>query len=282
MKRLILCADDYALAPGVSRAIRELGAQGRLNATSVMCSGPDLGREAAALVQAVPPGFQIGLHVTLTGGLGPLTRPDLPHYFGLGGLMARCFARRIKASVIEAEIEAQFEAFHDAFGRAPDFVDGHQHVHLLPVIRPIVVAACRVHAPKAWLRQCAGVGGAGLGPKGQILATLSSGLKHDARTGGFATNPAFSGAYDFRKAQTFADLFPRFLDGLPDGGLVMVHPGYVDETLLHVDPVHAPRAIEYAYLAGDQFPRDLASACFVLASPPPALGRRQQHAPSCE
>ncbi|QCK85994.1 ChbG/HpnK family deacetylase [Phreatobacter aquaticus] len=264
MKRLILCADDYALAPGVSRAIRELAGTGRLNATSVMTPGPDLGPEAEALTAIAPPGFEIGLHVTLTGGLSPLTRPALPHYFGLGGLMARCFARRIKASVIEDEVEAQFQAFLEAFGRAPDFVDGHQHVHLLPVVRPIVVAACRRHAPKAWLRQCAGVGGTGRGPKGQILATLSSGLKHDARTGGFATNPAFSGAYDFRKAAAFPDLFPRFLDRLPDGSLVMVHPGHVDEDLTHVDPVHGPRAIEYAYLAGDRFPRDLAAAGFTL------------------
>jgi chitin disaccharide deacetylase len=264
MKRLILCADDYALAPGVSRAIRELSAARRLNATSVMTPGPHLVDEAKVLLEVAPPGFQIGLHVTFTGGLAPLTRPTLPRYFGLGGLMARAFARQLPKRLIEAEVEAQFEAFLAAFGRPPDFVDGHQHAHLLPVIRPAVVAACRRHAPKAWLRQCAGVGGAGLGPKGQILATLSSGLKRDALAGHFTTNPAFAGAYDFRRAGAFPDLFPRFLEGLPDGGLVMVHPGHVDEALTHVDPVHRPREIEYAYLAGERFPADLAEAGFTL------------------
>ncbi|HVT56350.1 MAG TPA: ChbG/HpnK family deacetylase, partial [Xanthobacteraceae bacterium] len=36
MRRIVLCADDYALSPGVSAGIRELLAAGRLNATSVM------------------------------------------------------------------------------------------------------------------------------------------------------------------------------------------------------------------------------------------------------
>ena len=66
------------------------------------------------------------------------------------------------------------------------------------------------------------------------------------------------------RRRPFPDLFPRFLDRLPDGSLVMVHPGHVDEALTHVDPVHGPRAIEYAYLAGDRFPRDLAAAGFTL------------------
>ena len=39
-RRLILCADDYGISPGVNRAIRELIARGRLNATSVMVVGP--------------------------------------------------------------------------------------------------------------------------------------------------------------------------------------------------------------------------------------------------
>ncbi len=52
MRRIVLCADDYAIAPGVSAGIRELIAAGRLNATSVMTVFPGLDAEAAALVAA--------------------------------------------------------------------------------------------------------------------------------------------------------------------------------------------------------------------------------------
>ncbi len=265
MKRLILCADDYALAPGVSRAIRGLAAAGRLNATSVMTPGADLGAEAEQLMAVAPPGFAIGLHVTLTGGLTPLTRPRLPRFWpGIAPLMAGAFLRRIDRSVVAAEIETQFEAFRRAFGRTPDFVDGHQHAHLLPGIRDLVLDALARHAPSAWIRQCDGPHGAGRGPKGQVIAALSGGLKRAAAVRGVATNPAFSGAYDFRQAARFAVIFPGFLKDLPDRGLVMVHPGHVDDALRRADPVHQPREHELAYLAGDAFPRDLAAAGFRL------------------
>src|ERR671922_245121 len=41
---------------------------------------------------------------------------------------------------------------------------------------------------------------------------------------GLRTNPAFAGTYDFAQHMDFAAVFPRFLEGLPDGGLVMCHP----------------------------------------------------------
>ncbi|MBL8569237.1 MAG: ChbG/HpnK family deacetylase [Phreatobacter sp.] len=265
MKRLILCADDYALAPGVSRAIRELVAAGRLNATSVMTPGPDLAAEAEALLAAAPPGFQIGLHVTLTGGLTPLAAPDLPAFWpSIAPLMAAAFLRRLDRAAVAAEIGAQFGAFRSALGRAPDFVDGHQHAHLLPGIRDLVLDAAKRHAPYAWVRQCRGPHGAGQGLKGRIIAGLSGGLARAAAARGIATNPAFSGAYDFARAGTFPAIFRGFLPALPDGSLVMVHPGHVDAALKRVDPVHEPRERELAYLAGDAFPQDLAAAGFSL------------------
>ncbi|MDP2803825.1 MAG: ChbG/HpnK family deacetylase [Phreatobacter sp.] len=265
MKRLILCADDYALAPGVSRAIRELAAAGRLNATSVMTPGPDLAAEAQRLIAVAPPGFQIGLHLTLTGGLTPLTAPRLAMAEGIGSLLMRSHLRRLDRAEVAAEIAAQMRAFIAAFGAPPAFVDGHQHAHLLPGIRDLVVAAAERHAPGAWIRQCSGPGGAGTGLKGQVIAGLSRGLRRLLARHGVPTNPAFSGAYDFRQASNFAAIFPTFLTRLPDAALVMVHPGHVDEALRGVDPVHEPRAHEYTYLAGDAFPADLATAGFVLA-----------------
>ena len=69
LRRIWLCADDYGLAEGVNRAIRDLIGRGRLNATSVMVVGPAIGRdEVAALktVAAASPRCAIGLHATLT------------------------------------------------------------------------------------------------------------------------------------------------------------------------------------------------------------------------
>jgi predicted glycoside hydrolase/deacetylase ChbG (UPF0249 family) len=51
----------------------------------------------------------------------------------------------------------------------------------------------------------------------------------------------------------------EFLDGLPEGGVVMCHPGFVDEILISLDPLTKVREIERTYLAGEDFPALLAA-----------------------
>ena len=63
----------------------------------------------------------------------------------------------------------------------------------------------------------------------------------------------------FRGPPTSAACCGGFLDGLPDGGLVMCHPGFVDETLIELDPLTDQREREHAFLASDDFPRLLAA-----------------------
>ena len=46
---------------------------------------------------------------------------------------------------------------------------------------------------------------------------------------------------------------------MPERGLVMCHPGFVDETLIALDPLTDQREREHAYLASDEFPRLLAA-----------------------
>jgi predicted glycoside hydrolase/deacetylase ChbG (UPF0249 family) len=80
------------------------------------------------------------------------------------------------------------------------------------------------------------------------------------------TNPAFAGTYSFAPGAQFDKLFPTFLDGLPDGGLIMCHPGKVDDELRRLDPLTTLRECEYAYLLGQDFPRLLAERGYALAT----------------
>src|SRR5688500_16181068 len=65
LTRIVVCADDYAFTPGVSRAIRELIVARRISATSVMTVSEFWPEESGALA-AVAGDADIGLHVTLT------------------------------------------------------------------------------------------------------------------------------------------------------------------------------------------------------------------------
>jgi chitin disaccharide deacetylase len=268
-RRIWLCADDYGLSPGVNRAIRDLIERGRLNATSVMVVGPSIGRdEVGALRTAAASSSRcsIGLHTTLTAPFRPLTM----HFQPIDGGMFLPFPKLLRAGllhrldpeIVRAELLVQLSAFNDLFGRQPDFVDGHQHAQLFPGVRDAFLAAVKEAAPNAWVRQ----GGRNqplarrLGaPKPLFLDMLSAQFRRRATRAGIAFNPGFAGAYDFSQAPDFGTQMQQFLDGLPEGGLVMCHPGFVDETLVSLDPLTTQREREHAFIGGEYFPRLLAA-----------------------
>jgi predicted glycoside hydrolase/deacetylase ChbG (UPF0249 family) len=86
-----------------------------------------------------------------------------------------------------------------------------------------------------------------------LLDTLSTTFRKRAAQAGVTCNPGFAGAYDFTTQQDFGALMAGFLDGLPDRGLVMCHPGHVDDVLIALDPFTDQREREYQYLASDAF-----------------------------
>ena len=154
LRRIWLCADDYGLAEGVNRAIRDLISRGRLNATSVMVVGAAIGRaEVAALQDAAAnsPRCAIGLHATLTAPFRPLTlyfRPlDGGLFLPFPTMLRSGLLRRLDPGLIEDEMLAQLAAFKELFGRAPDFVDGHQHAQLFPQVRDAFLRAVKEAAP---------------------------------------------------------------------------------------------------------------------------------------
>jgi len=274
-RRIWLCADDYGISPGVNRAIRDLLERGRLNATSVMMVGPAIGRDEAGALHSIAansPRCAIGLHATLTAPFRPLTMHFKPIDGGMflpfPKLLRAGFFRRLDPEIIQAELMVQFSAFNDMFGRQPDFVDGHQHVQLFPQLRDAFLAAVKAAAPNAWVRQ----GGRNqrlsrrlAAPKALFLDILSTQFRARAARADIAFNPGFAGAYDFSRQSDFGALMRQFLDGLPEGGLIMCHPGFVDETLIGLDPLTVQRENEHAFLGGEDFPALLAANKVTLA-----------------
>jgi predicted glycoside hydrolase/deacetylase ChbG (UPF0249 family) len=272
-RRIWLCADDYGISPGVNKAIRDLIGTRRINATSVMVVAPSFHRsEAAALDRLRTHGIAVGLHLTLSAPFRPLSEGFAPlkdgAFLSLGTMLARASLHRLNRRALETEIASQLRMFIHSFERPPDFIDGHQHVQLFPQIRDAVLKTAREIAPDAWIRQCGRVGplAARIGDrKGLLLDALSKGFRARAEAAGAITNPAFAGTYAFDHRADFEMLFPRFLDQLPDGGLIMCHPGFVDAELRRLDPLTDLREREYAFFAAEEFPKMLAAHDVSLA-----------------
>jgi predicted glycoside hydrolase/deacetylase ChbG (UPF0249 family) len=275
MTRIWLCADDYGISPSVNAAIRDLVVRGRLNATSAMVVAPSFHRGEALALQALNAKTQrvaIGLHVALTAPFRPLSDGFRPQRDGaflpLGTLLLRASLRSLEPDALVTEITRQVRVFAEHFGRPPDFIDGHQHVQLFPQVRDALLAVARREVPAAWVRQCGRatpIHHALSDRKGLLLDLLSRGFRRRAAELGVRTNPAFAGTYTFRDQADFAARFPHFLDALPDGSVVMCHPGFVDSELQKLDPLTTLREQEYAFFVQDTFPGLLARHGVALA-----------------
>lgn len=250
---LAICIDDLALHAGVNAAAQALWEQGRVSTWSVLVDGPALPALAAWLHAHPHDTPELGLHLNLTEAL-PGARWVRP----LKRLLADAWLRRLgDPAVLAAEIARQWDGFVEAFGRRPDFVDGHQHVHQLPGVREPLLALVRARCgqdARPWLRSCT----APALPWGQrfkpavIGALGAAGLAREARRAGLRQNRHLLGvrAFDADEAG-YLQRLEGWLASAAAQDLLMVHPARawpgVD------DPLMAAREAEYRVLASPAF-----------------------------
>ncbi len=258
-RRLAVCADDYGQGAAVDRGILALAQQGRLTAFSCLVTSPRWAHAGLALPDG---GVATGLHVNLTDGepLSPALRKHWPRFPRLGALIALAHLGRLPAALAD-EIQAQLQRFVDVTGRGPAFIDGHQHVHALPGVRPLVLAVARgLHLP---VRNTGRVLGPGFPVKRRVIEACGGRLLAERlRRLGLPTATALLGVYDFDPRADYRALMRGWLREAPDGALLFCHPaeGAPDPG----DTIAAARAREMAYLASDAFTADLAEFGVVL------------------
>ncbi len=251
---IILCADDYALTEGVSRAIGELAAARRLSATSVLATSPHW-RAAAPRLLVHRGRLSIGLHLDLTLGppAGPMRRLAPKGQFpGLGRVIAMSLLRLLDAAELQAEISRQLDLFEAGLGFPPDHIDGHQHVHALPVVRQALldVVARRYPVNPPMLRDPsdtpANIRLRALSVrKALIVNALSRKFGDMAADRAIPTNVGFSGFSDFSLATPYHEELRRAFLATNSPHIIMCHPGHVDAELARRDPVVERRKMEY-------------------------------------
>ena len=286
-KVLNLCADDYGASHGICDAVLELAEGARLSATSVLTGGaawPARAAELAALPAVRQGRVQVGLHFNLTEGT-PVSRELASHRpsgYGLGSLIAQAHLHLLPRAALAAEWKAQWQAFVQAFGRAPDYVDGHQHVHHLPQVREVMLEALseseRVSenesgsAPPPAVRATGRLPGRGHAFKRWVIqSTGGSRLQQTLKSRGLRHNTTLWGVYDFVD-EDYGALMRRWLRDVPaEGALLFCHPGKPQRTSAHshedpasIDLIAPAREREWRYFSSEAFVTDLREAQVVL------------------
>ena len=260
--KVIVCADDYGLTPGVGLGIRELIQANRITATSCMTVSPHWPKEAEALLPFASQ-CDIGLHLCLTDylPLGPVHGLTIDGRFpSFGELARRAYKHNLPYNAIHSECIRQFDAFEEAFGRFPDFIDGHHHVQQLPGIRTILleIFSERLSADSAYIR-CAAESISTILRRGVAISrTIAIGLpgralRRVAKKRGIPFNPGFAGIYDYTDSANYSERFERFLVGVRERTIIMCHPGRVDAELRHCDILTDQRETELTYLLSQDY-----------------------------
>ena len=270
-----LCADDYALSPGVSRGILEALRAGRLTATSVLVTRPSWPSGAHAL-REYRAKADVGLHLNLTLGspLGPMPAfAPCDRFPELAKFVKASLLKTLPEAQIGAEIVRQIDKFCEYFGAAPDFVDGHHHVHVLPRVRAQLFIGLEKKglSGKVWLRNPSDSWRRILRrsladiTKACGIAWVGKGFGKEAAARGFLINDGFAGFSAFDPNRDYAAEFARYLRAPGKHHLIMCHPGYCDEELASADSVTFSREQELRFLLSPVFTEILSRRGATLA-----------------
>ena len=272
--RIILCADDFGISPGVSSSIINLIEAGKITATSCMSISP-FWKEHASYLRPLKGKADVGLHLTLTGfqplGSMPMLaqKGHLPSY---GQLLKLSLMGILDLDEIRMELIRQLDRFEEVWGTTPDFIDGHLFIHHLPLIRNAVVDLykARFRGSKTYIRVSSTSIPVILRRRVSIMKTLAIGyfgwqLKRLVAVHNIPLNNGFSGIYDFSDRVPYKKLFERFLIGAKTNMQIMCHPGMVDSELAGVDNLTKQRENEYSFFCGKDFNRILENAGVCLS-----------------
>ncbi len=182
-RRLIIVnADDYGLTAGVSRGILRAHREGIVTSTSVLAVAPGFATTVGWLGES--PQLDVGAHLAAVGEDPPLlSAAEIPTLVDRRGRLAlswRQFLPRTAAGRIDpADVAAEFGAQADAVagaGIALTHLDTHQHLHLWPLVRTVVLGMAERLGMAVRITRSAAHS-----PVGVVVRRLSVALEAEAR-----------------------------------------------------------------------------------------------------
>jgi len=263
MKNIVLCADDFGLHDDVNAAIIFLLKNNRISATSCMTNMAYFSKETIKALKEIRPEKDVGLHFNLTEG-SPLTSgktlvDQYGHFLPLYQVIFKAHLHRLHYQDVYHELNAQYQRFIESMDGLPSHIDGHQHIHHLPVVRQVLidffnkkglhhklyvrnVAPCYpLTIKQGWIKQKV------------ILYTGAKRFNQMLISNNIQSNQSFGGIYAFGEIIDYRQQFLSFIAQIHNKGLIMCHPSL---SASFKDPIAQHRKIEFDYLSSEMFLED--------------------------
>lgn len=118
---IIVCADDFGMSSEINSAIIKLSEAKRISAVSCLVIG-EAWNEGHHLLKKFQGDVDIGLHLSFR---------NLP----FNKILKLAYLRKVDKNAIFNEFKVQLECFYKKMDCWPDFIDGHEYIHQLPIFR---------------------------------------------------------------------------------------------------------------------------------------------------
>lgn len=139
-ERFIVTADDYGIRQTAEPILR-LAHEGKLDRVAVLIHYVSV-EQAAALIAS---GVKIDLHLELIGLLRSGERARGSALWRSLNFLVRYGTGRVTAARVEREWRVQIERFRELFGRFPDGLNSHEHLHNFPIFFRVFIRLARAH-----------------------------------------------------------------------------------------------------------------------------------------
>jgi len=135
-KNTIFSADDFGISRKANENILKLAEAGTLDRVSVMTYGFLPKEDIERLLRS---GVKLDLHADLKDGIDPKRKLTGDLIGRLSGFALDFLSGKNKVSSVEKRWEKQIEDFRTLFGKYPDGLNSHEHVHFFPPYFKILV-----------------------------------------------------------------------------------------------------------------------------------------------
>ncbi len=157
-RRIIITADDLGIDSSINKGIIESYKNGVLTSTALLMNVPET-HEGITLAKENP-GLEVGIHLSIVEGISlrgmESTITDPLTYFDNKICMIRDWKAFLKKYIsskinfheLEEELELQIQSFLRHYNSIP-FVNGTQHMHLMPKVWKIILKLAKKYDVKA-------------------------------------------------------------------------------------------------------------------------------------
>jgi predicted glycoside hydrolase/deacetylase ChbG (UPF0249 family) len=135
-QRIAISADDFGVSPRANRNILYLMSMGKIDRVSVMVHGTFSEKELEELARSE---VKLDIHLDILHEFHEDRKKRQSAFMRVLEFLGKLASGKLSSEKVAADWTAQIEKFKEIFGKNPDGVNSHEHVHLFPPFFKVVI-----------------------------------------------------------------------------------------------------------------------------------------------